>query len=148
MRSQSGFTLIELVTVIVILGILAAFAIPRFSALETQARMSTVNGLSGSVKSAAMISKAVWTANGGAGLTNVSLEGMANNVTVNGTTGYPTPDNDGIAKTVSDTSGFSVNASGNTFEWLLTSATDNTNCKVTYDVGTTPPTTTTTTNGC
>ena len=60
MNQQSGFTLIELVTVIVILGVLAAFAIPRFSGLETQARIAAVNGLAGSVKSAGALSKALW----------------------------------------------------------------------------------------
>ena len=50
-----GFTLIELVVVITILGILAAFAIPKFIALDSQARIATVNGLVGTVKSAAAL---------------------------------------------------------------------------------------------
>lgn len=49
--SQQGFTLIELVVVIVILGILAAFAIPRFINISSEARASAVSGLAGSLRS-------------------------------------------------------------------------------------------------
>jgi MSHA pilin protein MshA len=83
--SQRGFTLIELVVVIVILGILAAFALPRFMGLEVQARKASVNGLEGSIRSAAALAHSVWLANGGIG----------NQVTIEGTPyamafGYPT----------------------------------------------------------
>lgn len=61
MRRQSGFTLIELVVVIVILGILAATAAPKFMDLQADARKSALNGLAGAVKSAATMtySKAI-----------------------------------------------------------------------------------------
>ncbi len=52
MRKQNGFTLIELVVVIVILGILAATAAPKFMDLQKDARISAANGLAGAVKSA------------------------------------------------------------------------------------------------
>jgi len=59
-----GFTLIELVVVITILGILAAFAIPKFVALDQQARFATVTGLGGSVKSAAALARSLSMATG------------------------------------------------------------------------------------
>jgi MSHA pilin protein MshA len=50
-KQQTGFTLIELVIVIVILGVLAAFALPRFADLGNEARTSSLQGLEGVVVS-------------------------------------------------------------------------------------------------
>ncbi|GAA3915044.1 hypothetical protein GCM10022277_06990 [Litoribacillus peritrichatus] len=49
-RNESGFTLIELVMVIVILGVLSAFALPRFADLSSSAKIATLQGIEGSMR--------------------------------------------------------------------------------------------------
>ena len=57
-RKQKGFTIIELVVVIVILGILAAVAFPKFQNLSGDARTAVLNGAKAAITSAAVISYA------------------------------------------------------------------------------------------
>lgn len=57
-NNQSGFTLIELVVVIVILGILAATALPKFVNLSDEASQAAVDGVAGAISSAANINYA------------------------------------------------------------------------------------------
>ena len=84
-RQQSGFTLIELISVIVILGILSAFAIPRFANLEVEARRASIQALAGAIRSASALVHAVWLASG-ANAASVNMEGKTVNVNADG---YP-----------------------------------------------------------
>ncbi|PSW09603.1 MSHA biogenesis protein MshA [Photobacterium rosenbergii] len=94
MKRQGGFTLIEMVVVIVILGILAVTAAPRFLNLQSDARASTLEGLKGAINGATGI------VFGKAAIDGVELnDGGTTSVVVNGiktSFGYPTAEADGV----------------------------------------------------
>ena len=123
-KSSAGFTLIELVVVITILGILAAFAIPRFANLEVEAREAAVQGLGGSVRSAATLAHSLSLATGAAVADPVTMEGTA----VAMANRYPTLAS--IDDALLDTTGFTYDATTGVFS--KDGATTPANCSVTY----------------
>ncbi len=97
MKRQGGFTLIELVVVIVILGILAVTAAPRFLNLQSDARVSALQGLKGAMDGAAGI------VYGKAAIQGIENQAAGTDVEVDGITtnfGYPTADATGIGAAV------------------------------------------------
>ena len=64
MRSQAGFTFTELLTVVTVMAMLAAVAVPRHAMLNSDSRSDSVRSLAANVKSSASLSHKVWKATG------------------------------------------------------------------------------------
>jgi len=140
MNKQAGFTLIELVVVIVILGLLAATALPKFIDVTTDARTASLKGVAGGLRSAASLARSQYVLNGSKTATTVLMDGQSVDVlseTANsGRGGRPIapPDNTtktGIRAAMPDPDGYTITSDGTTTTYQPTSGGSAT-CQVTY----------------
>jgi MSHA pilin protein MshA len=135
--------LIELIIVIVLIGILAAVALPKYVSMQTQARIASLNALAGALRGASSLAYQSALSTGQIGATGSVI--MGKGTTVNLVYGNPAAATGGINNAVDLSSDyvFSTGAASSTFS-LQTS------CLVTYTqaTSTTDSTVVTTTSGC
>jgi len=110
LRNNKGFTLIELIMVIVVLGILAATAVPKYFSIKTEAADSTAKGITAALRGAVSV---LYSQNlvGGTGGAAYDLQTVVSNAQISG-----------VDSSASATNSFTVAIGGDVYGWDWTAA--------------------------
>jgi type II secretory pathway pseudopilin PulG len=122
--AQVGFTKVELIVAVVVFGMVAAVAVPRYRGFEAEARVAAVKNMGGKLKSAALMAHTVCQAQSCANDQTIVIQGQS----ITFLNGYP--DAASIGRLVPDAEGFTRSAAGNRF---VKDGAGSDNCWVQYN---------------